>query len=260
METAEAGKPVDENTLLLIAKALDVQMASLLKRESSVPPPPVSDEPQPNSRAVLTATPSLLRADVDPTHEKSKRSWSISFTVAGELDDDRGLATIAQLPSKFDAVAAELGIPVSERHVSLTVGEHARKELGRTLALVYGIMVSGEPYWAFVAIRTTRYREFLEQNKKGAINIQDFDYYGEVIVFNATFGPTDDVIAKVAEMYKTDPVVLLEKVHADNELKRPLLEAELSKSTKPKGLLYACKQLERRFLGQIFPQGVTIYD
>jgi len=84
------------------------------------------------------------------------------------------------------------------------------EDLKRTIVLLYGIMDTGKPFWVFAAIRPTKYQTFLTAQKEGAIDMEKFDTFGELIVSGEGKSPPDEVILKVASMYQTDPVAFLE--------------------------------------------------
>ena len=74
--------------------------------------------------------------------------------------------------------------------------------VARVIVLARGIMEKGGFYWCYVAVKPSRYEEF-----KAAVankyNIQNFinDGYGEVIVSSEGRDPSEEVTAKVAEMF-----------------------------------------------------------
>lgn len=76
--------------------------------------------------------------------------------------------------------------------------------LTRTIVLVYGRLENGKPFWCFVAVKPSKYAEFIERQKVGSLNLYEFAEFGEIIVSGEGDTPPEDVIAKVAEMYKTD--------------------------------------------------------
>src|SRR4051812_32007216 len=99
--------------------------------------------------------------------------------------------------------------------------------LKRTIALIYGILAHGAPFWAFVAVRNTKYATFLADQKEGKIDLTQFDAYGEIIVCGEGRSPPDDVTLKVAEMYQTDHTKFKQNVEDDIKRITPLLDAAL---------------------------------
>lgn len=83
----------------------------------------------------------------------------------------------------------------------------------RTIVLVYGLLTSGEPFWVFVAVKPSMYKDFLAAQRDGSLNLHAFAPYGEIIVSGDGKSPPDEVTIKVAEMYQTDPAQLKAKVN-----------------------------------------------
>lgn len=90
------------------------------------------------------------------------------------------------------------------------------EELKRTIVLIYGILATGSPFWAFVAVKTVKYALFVTDQKEGKIDLTQFEPYGEVIVCGEGKSPPDDVTLKVAEMYQTDPAKFKKNVEEDS--------------------------------------------
>lgn len=87
-------------------------------------------------------------------------------------------------------------------------------DLTRTIILLYGILENGNPFWVFVAVKPSKYQDFLKAQKEGSLNLHQFLPYGEIIVSGTGKSPPDDVTIKVAEMYQTDPEKLKEQVNS----------------------------------------------
>jgi len=85
----------------------------------------------------------------------------------------------------------------------------------RTIVLVYGLLDGGNPFWVFVAIKPSKYQEFVDAQKDGSLNLYEFAPYGEIIVSGEGKSPPDEVTIKVAEMYQTDPAKLRAAVDAE---------------------------------------------
>lgn len=85
-------------------------------------------------------------------------------------------------------------------------------DLTRTIVLVYGMLENGNPFWVFVAVKSSKYPNFLKAQKDGTLNLYQFTDYGEIIVSGVGTSPPEDVTIKVAEMYQTDPNKFKEQV------------------------------------------------
>jgi len=89
-------------------------------------------------------------------------------------------------------------------------------ELARIIVLVYGMLENGNPFWLFAAVRPPKYQSFLEAQKNGSLDLYQFTPYGEIIVSGEGKSPPDEITLKVAEMYQSDSVALLEAAHGEN--------------------------------------------
>ncbi len=83
-------------------------------------------------------------------------------------------------------------------------------DLTRIIALIYGMLESGSPFWLFAAVKPSKYQAFLAAQKEGALDLYHFDSYGEIIISGEGKAPPDDITLKVAEMYQTSPEVLMQ--------------------------------------------------
>ncbi len=90
------------------------------------------------------------------------------------------------------------------------------EELKRTIALIYGILANGTPFWAFVAVKTLKYQNFVAEQKEGKIDLSQFEPYGEIIVCGEGKSPPDEITLKVAEMYQSDPAKLKQFVEDES--------------------------------------------
>lgn len=75
--------------------------------------------------------------------------------------------------------------------------------LSRIVMLTFGKMDHGGPYWCYVAIKPSRYREFRKAMSSMTYNMQDFDKdnYGEVIVSGEGDRPPSEITKKVSRMF-----------------------------------------------------------
>ena len=85
----------------------------------------------------------------------------------------------------------------------------------RIIVLVYGMLENGRPFWVFVAIKPSKYKDFLTAQKEGTLDLRQFTPFGEIIISGEGKSPPDDVTIKVAEMYQTDPAKLKAQVEAE---------------------------------------------
>ena len=96
--------------------------------------------------------------------------------------------------------------------------------------LIYGVFADGKPFWAFVAVKTSLYKVFLEDQKHGKIDLGNFEYYGEVIIGNEGKYPPDDIINRVANVYQIDRDRFMKNVRDDVVEAVPKVQAFLAES------------------------------
>ncbi len=97
----------------------------------------------------------------------------------------------------------------------MTETQTNNNDLTRTIILVYGLLENGNPFWVFVAVKPSKYQDFMKAQKDGSLNLYQFTPYGEIIVSGVGSSPPDDITIKVAEMYQTDPDKLKEQVNGE---------------------------------------------
>ena len=97
----------------------------------------------------------------------------------------------------------------------MTETQPTNNDLTRTIVLVYGLLENGNPFWVFVAVKPSKYQDFMKAQKDGTLNLYQFTPYGEIIVSGVGSSPPDDITIKVAEMYQTDPDKLKEQVNGE---------------------------------------------
>ena len=95
---------------------------------------------------------------------------------------------------------------------TMNTPQNPLEELKRTIALIYGLLANGSPFWAFVAVKSYKYAAFLTDQKEGRIDLTQFEPYGEIIICGEGKSPPDDVTLKVAEMYQTSPEILMQSM------------------------------------------------
>jgi hypothetical protein len=98
----------------------------------------------------------------------------------------------------------------------MTSETELKDALTRTIVLMYGLVPDGEQYWVYAAIKPSKYSALLSAQKDGTLDLQNFKPYGEIIVSGKGKTPPDEVTLKVAEMYQTDPAVLLAAKNENN--------------------------------------------
>lgn len=100
-------------------------------------------------------------------------------------------------------------------------------EYSRVIVLIYGTLEGDKPFWCYVAVKPTRYQHFLEEQREGILNLQEFTPYGEIIIYGEGSIPPEHVTLKVAEVYQTDPKSFFEPVgDPEEEAKKKLAEIE----------------------------------
>jgi hypothetical protein len=90
--------------------------------------------------------------------------------------------------------------------------------ISRIIMLIYGTLEAGGPFWCYVAVKPSQFDAFKAAEKDGTLDLYQFDPYGEVIVSGEGARPPQDVTAKVAEMYNTDPSQFFQPIDPKAEI------------------------------------------
>lgn len=93
-------------------------------------------------------------------------------------------------------------------------------DLIRIIVLVYAMLENGNPFWVYVAVKPSKYQAFLTAQKEGAVDLFEFEPFGEIIVSGEGKSPPDEVTLKVAEMYQTDPSTMFQTMDAEKEAEK----------------------------------------
>ncbi|MES2983558.1 MAG: hypothetical protein V4735_00010 [Pseudomonadota bacterium] len=94
--------------------------------------------------------------------------------------------------------------------------------LSRVIMLLYGQMDHGGPFWCYVAVKPSQFDAFKAAEAGGAIDLYNFEAYGEVIVSAEGKTPPEDVTLKVAEMYGADASTFFQPIDPIAEIGRKI--------------------------------------
>lgn len=97
-------------------------------------------------------------------------------------------------------------------------------KLSRVIMLLYGKMDHGGPFWCYVAIKPSQFDAFKAAEAKGAIDLYNFDGFGEVIVSAEGQTPPEEVTLKVAEMYGADASTFFQPIDPMAEIGKKIDE------------------------------------
>lgn len=170
-----------------------------------------------------------LRADIDLKPMESRTEYRLDLSIAGMIDDAAKSAVLIQITPKIIALLKEHGVDVRKFNTALALNEYADQDLRRTIALIYGLLDTGDPFWAFVAVRSSLYRQFVSDQRSGKMDLTKFDQYGEIIICGEGYAPAEDIISTVANMYQTDLESFKKSVAFDIEKAKPVLDAWVTK-------------------------------
>ena len=90
----------------------------------------------------------------------------------------------------------------------------------RIIVLIYGTLQNDKPFWCYVAVKPSKYKEFLEAQKEGTLKLNAFQPFGEIIIYGEGHTPPEEVTLKVAEVYQTDPNNFFKALDPEEELKK----------------------------------------
>ena len=96
--------------------------------------------------------------------------------------------------------------------------------VSRIIMLLYGKMDHGGPFWCYVAIKPSQFEAFKAAEAKGAIDLYNFEPFGEVIVSAEGQTPPEEVTMKVAELYGADASTFFQPIDPMAEIGRKIDE------------------------------------
>ena len=96
--------------------------------------------------------------------------------------------------------------------------------LSRVIMLLYGKMDHGGPFWCYVAVKPSQFEAFKAAEKSGALDLYNFEAYGEVIVSAEGKTPPEEVTLKVAEMYGADASTFFQPIDPIAEINKKIDE------------------------------------
>ena len=96
--------------------------------------------------------------------------------------------------------------------------------LSRVIMLLYGKMDHGGPFWCYVAVKPSKFEDFKAAETAGALDLYNFEPFGEVIVSAEGQTPPEDVTLKVAEMYGADASTFFQPIDPMAEIDRKIAE------------------------------------
>lgn len=96
----------------------------------------------------------------------------------------------------------------------------------RVIVLIYGMLSGNRPFWVFVAVKPTVYKDFLKAQKEGTLDLYAFDGFGEIIVSGEGTTPPEEVTLKVAEVYQTDPRKFFEPTQSEESVAEQVKKIE----------------------------------
>ncbi len=184
---------------------------------------------------VLRTTPDSLRADASAVEPEHLTTYTLDLHLQGYVKDPLAALSIVSLTPKIIEMLREHGVEVTGHQAALGMQQYsgdAFHELKRTIALIYGVLANGGPFWAFVAVRTHKYKQFIIDQSQGKIDLTQFEFYGELIICGEGRYPDDEVIKKVAGMYQTEYEQFALNVQEDIKAAMPVLQAALESNNK----------------------------
>lgn len=154
----------------------------------------------------LRTTPDALRADIKP---ETTTFVDLNLSFKGVLADDAQVGLLVTITPKIMELLKTYGIKISSHGSSMSITEYAGEELRRSISLVFGVLASGSPFWAFLAVKVSMYGQFVEAQRMKTLDLDNFSSWGEIVYCGEGLSPDDETIRKVAAMYQTDPAKLI---------------------------------------------------
>ncbi len=141
------------------------------------------------------------------THE-----FDAKIQVQGSVSDPAQVLALTHAVGRMIENLAANNVEIRAHQTQLALFTAREGELKRIIVLIYGQLENGAPLWVFAAVRPARYPLFQAAYRTGALDIHQFDLYGEIVVSGEGAVPPDDVTLKVAEIYGTNAAELMQAV------------------------------------------------
>lgn len=138
--------------------------------------------------------------------------FELGLQVTGDIGSREQIAGLLAIVNDAVGRISALGVSVATFTAAVTLAD-----LTRIIVCLFGWLDDRSPFWVFVAVAPNKYEAFNETHKKGQIDLHKFEPFGEIIVSGRGESPPDDIIAKVAEMYQTDPNGLKRALEQERE-------------------------------------------
>jgi hypothetical protein len=89
--------------------------------------------------------------------------------------------------------------------------------VARVVMLVYGLMSNSNPFWCFVAVKPSRYKELQDLVAKKTFDIRTYeaDGFGEIVVSGEGVTPPTEVVTTVAKMFDVPVKKLFDDTNPD---------------------------------------------
>jgi len=104
----------------------------------------------------------------------------------------------------------------------------------RLVMLVFGRMSNGLPFWCFVAVKPSRYKELKAKVKDKTLDLRTYvdDGFGEIVVSGESATPPVDVIKTIAKMFNVPIKQLFYDFNIDETINKEIerLKKELGVS------------------------------
>lgn len=127
---------------------------------------------------------------------------------------------IPEIALRISEIVKESGVQITAFQSQTTLIDLRGDAVARIIVLIYGWLDTGSPFWVFVAVKPSRYQDFLVAQERSEVNLYHFEPFGEIIVSGDTESPPDEVLLSVSRRYNTSVGDLDETVAKANVLGR----------------------------------------
>jgi transcriptional regulator with XRE-family HTH domain len=177
------------------------------------------------ARALNATVDEILESDALPEDRLAERRpeqlVSGEFKFQGVVLDAIAPSVLTTIATKISEIVHHSGIHITSLESRTTLVDLQGDAVMRIIVFFCGWLASGRPFWAFVAIKPSRYEDFQTAQEAEAIDLYNFSSYGEIIVSGDTDSPPDDVLLLVSRQYNLAIFELDRTVSVANEKRRP---------------------------------------
>lgn len=158
------------------------------------------------ARALGTTCAALLNTPLTAQRPPNAGTFSVDISLSGVITSPEQSQLLVSLTPKIVAGLQDAGVKVTSATSKLALDSPDPLETTRIICEIFGLLEDGGPCWIIAAVRPSRYAEFLAVQKSGALNVYQFQPYGEIVTSGKGERASREVALEVARLFEVkDP-------------------------------------------------------